>query len=52
MYGNKAHECASIRNYAAAERHFNETKPVKSRTGDSGGQTSDPCVGAVSTTID
>ena len=33
MYGNKAHECASIRNYAAAERHFNETKPVKSRTG-------------------
>jgi hypothetical protein len=33
MYGNKAHECASIRNYAAAERHFNETKPVKSRKG-------------------
>jgi len=33
MYGNKAHECASIRNYAAAERHFNQTKPVKSRTG-------------------
>jgi hypothetical protein len=33
MYQNKAHECASIRNYAAAERHFNATKPVKSRTG-------------------
>lgn len=33
MYQNKAHECASIRNYAAAERHFNQTKPVKSRTG-------------------
>jgi hypothetical protein len=36
MYQNKAYECASIRNYAAAERHFNETKPVKSRTGDMG----------------
>ena len=33
MYQNKAYECASIRNYAAAERHFNETKPVKSRKG-------------------
>jgi hypothetical protein len=33
MYGNKAWQCESIRNYAAAERHFNETKPVKSRKG-------------------
>lgn len=33
MYGNKAYDCASIRNYHAAERHFNETKPVKSRKG-------------------
>jgi len=33
MYGNKAYDCASIRNYHAAERHFNETKPVNSRKG-------------------
>lgn len=33
MYQNKAWQCESIRNYNAAERHFNETKPVKSRKG-------------------
>lgn len=33
MYQSKAYECASIRNYHGAERHFNETKPVNSRKG-------------------
>jgi len=30
MYGNRAYECESIRNYHGAERHFKETKPVRS----------------------
>ena len=30
MYGNKAYDCESIRNYNGADRHFKETKPVRS----------------------